>query len=189
MDSPRPAMIPDLTVTAGRSSFALLSTRKGTRVIGQRPDQGIEPGDCLHVVAENIGSGVQDCGDGVPISAKIRYEHLDPAPGGFLADGSNGPGKMSRASVRQIVPGDRCDYRVFEVKDRNRVRNFRGLFGPDRSVAPVCTPQNLQALVQTPPRIRNVAVPLPQHSPRLGHRASVQTVWSFFSLTSDLIFS
>jgi hypothetical protein len=52
---------------------------------------------------------------------------------------------------------------------------------------PVLTWQNLQALVQVSPKIIKVAVPVAQHSPRLGHLASSQTVKSFFSRKLFLI--
>src|SRR5512143_1805120 len=56
--------------------------------------------------------------------------------------------------------------------------------GSSRSVAggrPVLTAQNLHILVHTSPRIMNVAVPAPQHSPMFGQRASSQTVFSLCS--------
>jgi hypothetical protein len=43
---------------------------------------------------------------------------------------------------------------------------------------PVATEQNLQFRVQMLPRISTVAVPRPQHSPRLGQLAFVQIVSS-----------
>jgi hypothetical protein len=43
---------------------------------------------------------------------------------------------------------------------------------------PVATEQNPQLRVQTLPRIRTVAVPRPQHSPRFGQLAFVQIVSS-----------
>src|SRR5690606_13159994 len=43
---------------------------------------------------------------------------------------------------------------------------------------PVLMSQKPQERVQVSPSMRNVAVPLPQHSPRLGHMASSQTVCS-----------
>ena len=41
---------------------------------------------------------------------------------------------------------------------------------------PARTLQKAQPRVQVSPRMRTVAFPSPQHSPRLGHRASRQTV-------------
>ena len=47
--------------------------------------------------------------------------------------------------------------------------------GPGR---PVLMSQKPQERVQVSPSIRKVAVPWPQHSPRFGHMASSQTVFS-----------
>jgi hypothetical protein len=44
--------------------------------------------------------------------------------------------------------------------------------------------QKLQERVQMLPKIITVAVPRDQHSPRLGHWALWQTVWSLWSSTS-----
>ena len=49
---------------------------------------------------------------------------------------------------------------------------------------PVATAQNLHARVQMSPRIMNVAVPAPQHSPIFGHLASSHTVLRRCSRTS-----
>ena len=46
---------------------------------------------------------------------------------------------------------------------------------------PCLTSQKRQERVQTSPRIRKVAVPLPQHSPMFGHIASSQTVCRLLS--------
>jgi hypothetical protein len=46
---------------------------------------------------------------------------------------------------------------------------------------PVWIAQKLHERVQMLPRIITVAVPRDQHSPRLGHWALWQTVWSLLS--------
>ncbi len=51
----------------------------------------------------------------------------------------------------------------------------------------VLTAQNPHALVHLSPAIMNVAVPCPQHSQRLGHCASSQTVTRLRSLIMDLV--
>jgi hypothetical protein len=48
---------------------------------------------------------------------------------------------------------------------------------------PVWMAQKLQERVQMLPRIITVAVPRDQHSPRFGHWALWQTVWSLLSST------
>ena len=45
------------------------------------------------------------------------------------------------------------------------------------SGVPFVTAQKRQRRVQESPRIRKTAVPREKHSPRLGQRASWQTVW------------
>ncbi len=52
---------------------------------------------------------------------------------------------------------------------------------------PCATSQNGQRRVHRSPKIMNVAVPLPKHSPIFGQEASSQTVWSFFSRSMRLI--
>src|SRR5688572_31202321 len=55
----------------------------------------------------------------------------------------------------------------------------RGSSASGGSGRPWATSQNGQRRVQMSPRIMNVAVPLPKHSPRLGQEASSHTVCSF----------
>ena len=52
---------------------------------------------------------------------------------------------------------------------------------------PVCTAQKPQLRVQMLPRIMIVAVLRDQHSPRFGHWALSQTVWSLCSRTMPLV--
>ena len=54
---------------------------------------------------------------------------------------------------------------------------------------PCATSQNGQRRVHKSPRIMNVAVPLPKHSPMLGQEASSHTVCSLFSRRRCLISS
>src|SRR5690606_24872701 len=59
-------------------------------------------------------------------------------------------------------------------------------FGSSRSTAsgrPVATAQNEQDRVQILPKIMNVAVPAPQHSPIFGQLPLSQIVWSLCSST------
>src|SRR5688572_21354650 len=56
---------------------------------------------------------------------------------------------------------------------------WRGSSESGGSGRPWATSQNGQRRVQMSPRIMNVAVPLPKHSPILGQEASSQTVCSF----------
>ena len=58
-----------------------------------------------------------------------------------------------------------------------------GSKGSTSSGRPVDTLQKPQERVQTLPRIMNVAVPSPQHSPMLGQFPLSQMVWSLCSLT------
>ncbi len=62
-----------------------------------------------------------------------------------------------------------------------------GSFASGASGRPWPTSQNGQRRVQMSPRIMNVAVPLPKHSPMFGHEASSQTVCSFCARRMSLI--
>ena len=53
---------------------------------------------------------------------------------------------------------------------------WAGSSGSRGAGLPVCVLQNLQLRVQMFPPIKKVAVPLPQHSPRFGHRPLLQMV-------------
>ena len=61
---------------------------------------------------------------------------------------------------------------------------FSASFQSTGNGLPVLTPQNLHDLVQTLPRIINVAVPSPQHSPIFGQLPDVHMVCKLFSSTS-----
>src|SRR5690606_31118313 len=61
---------------------------------------------------------------------------------------------------------------------------FSGSSQSTVSGLPVLTPQNPQERVQIFPRIINVAVPSPQHSPILGQLPEVQIVLSLYLSTS-----
>src|SRR4051812_3595032 len=54
---------------------------------------------------------------------------------------------------------------------------------------PCPTSQNGQRRVQISPMIMKVAVPLLKHSPKLGQRASSQTVCNLFSRRIDLMWA
>ena len=65
----------------------------------------------------------------------------------------------------------------------NNWMDSASFFGSAKSTAiglPVFTAQNLQALVQTSPKIIKVAVPASQHSPILGQSPLVQMVCRLF---------
>ena len=63
---------------------------------------------------------------------------------------------------------------------------FSGSAQSTVSGRPVCTPQNPQDRVQMFPKIINVAVPSPQHSPIFGQLPDVQIVWRLYLSTSPL---
>ena len=50
----------------------------------------------------------------------------------------------------------------------------------------MATAQKVQLLVQTLPKIMNVAVPSPQHSPMLGQLPEVQMVFKLYLFTKPL---
>ena len=61
---------------------------------------------------------------------------------------------------------------------------FSGSSQSTVSGRPVFTPQKPQERVQTLPKIMNVAVPSPQHSPILGQLPEVQMVWRSYLSTN-----
>ena len=63
---------------------------------------------------------------------------------------------------------------------------FSGSDQSKDSGLPVFTPQKPQDLVQTLPKIINVAVPSPQHSPILGQLPDVHMVLSLYLSTRPL---
>src|SRR5690606_8354028 len=63
---------------------------------------------------------------------------------------------------------------------------FSGSSQSTVSGRPVFTPQNPQERVQMFPKIINVAVPSPQHSPILGQLPDVQMVFSLYLSTKPL---
>ncbi len=67
--------------------------------------------------------------------------------------------------------------------DATASANLSGSSRSRPSGRPVLTAQKPQPRVQMSPRIMNVAVPAPQHSPMFGQRALSQTVWSRLPLT------
>ena len=64
---------------------------------------------------------------------------------------------------------------------------FIGSFPSSGSGRPWPTSQNGQRRVHLSPMIMKVAVPLPKHSPMLGHEASSQTVTSLLARSMSLI--
>ena len=64
---------------------------------------------------------------------------------------------------------------------------FSGSSQSTDSGLPVFTPQNPHDLVQIFPKIINVAVPSPQHSPMLGQLPDEQIVFSLYLSTRPLI--
>ena len=63
---------------------------------------------------------------------------------------------------------------------------FSGSSQSTVSGRPVLTPQNPQDRVHTFPKIINVAVPSPQHSPMLGQLPDVQIVFRLYLSTRPL---
>ena len=63
---------------------------------------------------------------------------------------------------------------------------FSGSSQSTVSGRPVLTPQKPQDLVQTFPKIINVAVPSPQHSPMFGQLPDVQIVFNLYLSTKLL---
>ena len=90
------------------------------------------------------------------------------------------PAPPSFSSSRATLVMTQCLRFIFATASATRAGSPRS-----SSVGlPVWIAQKLHDRVQMLPRIITVAVPRDQHSPRLGHCALWQTVWSWFSSTS-----
>ena len=122
-----------------------------------RPHLGIEPRHGFEIVVEHIGAGRDDGLDRAVLAQEIGDQHLDRRVGRGGADRRDRPREMRGAAVVEIVAIDRGHDDMVEAEPRHRVADPLGLVRIERSGRPVATLQNVQARVQTAPRIITVA--------------------------------
>ena len=123
------------------------------------------------------------------IGLEVGDQHLDRAAG-LQRCGSRGSCWRRYVRRRRAARRDpRWSARRGAASSRAPTRP-RGAARPRPAAAacPILTLQNLHERVQMSPISRKVAVPRPQHSPRLGQNASSQTVCSVWPRISDFSF-
>jgi acyl-lipid omega-6 desaturase (Delta-12 desaturase) len=177
--SPSPSMIPDLVSTSGSSCLALVRVAGGPFVAVLRLHLLEQARHGLDVVVQDLGRASITIFKASRLPLKVRDQHLDRAAGMQLADAADHHGKDRRAAVLAVVAVDAGDHGVLQVHVLDRLGDALGLQPVQRHPGwPRLISQKPQVRVHTSPSIRKVAVPAPQHSPRLGHIASSHTVCS-----------
>jgi hypothetical protein len=150
---------------------------QGAGIVGAGAGLGIEPGDRLQVVIEEVWPAVaSELSEGQGLAtAKVGHQHLQPRVRTAAANGAQASGEVAGAAIAQIVAVDGGDDHVARPRAAMDWARCSGSSGSGAG-RPWATSQKGQRRVQTSPRIMKVAVPWLKHSPRLGHWASSQTV-------------
>ena len=157
----RPSIPADTTIFAQRNAISIF----GVGLLAELSDEEI------------LSRADPDDLDGDGISGRPNFDR------GFV-------GRFGRKSQTVSLEGSRstlvittCSSSICATASARRL----GSSGSNASGVPWATAQYAQFLVQTAPRIMNVAVRCSQHSPTLGQRASSQTVLRLSSRINFLI--
>ena len=178
--SPRPTISPDLVGTDGMPRLERLEEPQRVRVVGARTRLPVESRNGFEVVVHHVRERRRERIERrIQPPAEIGHQHFDPRLRRMFPDRADAVGEMPRAAVAKIVAVDAGDHDVAEPEPRRRpAPRCSGSSGSAGFGRPCATSQNGQRRVHRSPRIMNVAVPLPKHSPMFGQAASSQTVWS-----------
>ena len=74
----------------------------------------MQAGNCLDIVIEDVGLGIEHGFKVLPAALEIRNENLDGGLGIFCPDGSNRLGPDSSSAIRKFIPCDGCYDRMLK---------------------------------------------------------------------------
>ena len=114
--------------------FGEAQHRKRLPVIGLRANAPVEARHGLHVVVEDVRTGVEDARDRVEIAAKIRGQHFDAGLGKSGPDFANGLGEMLRTAIRQIVAIHRSNDDVTKIHVRRHFSDMARFVRIEREI-------------------------------------------------------
>ena len=93
-----------------------------------RTHRGIEPGDGLEVMVQDVGSGLHHQGQRLPVALEVRDQHFNAGLGAASADGADGGGKDARAAIGELVAVNAGNDRVAQMQPDDGLRHPRRLF-------------------------------------------------------------
>jgi hypothetical protein len=96
-------------------------------IIRLGPDATVKTLDGLHVVIENVGTGIQHAGNRVHAAAKIRRQHFHTGLRKGAANLAHCFGKMPGSTVLKIIAINRRHHDVTKVQIRRHACDVGGL--------------------------------------------------------------
>ena len=100
---------------------------EGLAVIGLRAHAAVEPRYGLHVVVENMGSGIQHAGHSIVIAAEVRRQDFHAGAGEGCPDLAYRFGEMMRPAIFEVVTVDAGDDHVLQLHFGGHARYVGGL--------------------------------------------------------------